>query len=164
MSAVVVVQRREMWGDISRRSWIRGSRSILQVSAWLMTPRVTSSLLLNACAAATLGKKIKYGQDIGSMKEGAPHSCHLFLTWGMQRTGWGWDTVSVTCGAFQHFSFYYVLPNEWLVPSCLVLVPKWHLSNKFSVFLVPTYFFVPACCPMQPYDFLISLHNTVTQK
>lgn len=63
MRLVALVQRREMWNNISRRLWIRGSRRILQVSAWLMTPCVTSSLVnaYVAAAATLLGKKIKYG-------------------------------------------------------------------------------------------------------
>lgn len=116
---VVAVQRREMWNDISRRLWIRGSRRILQVSAWLMTPRVTSSLV-NAYAAATLGKKIIYGYTGKTpVQWKGPHSCHLFLTWGMQGCLW----VGVCYGLLSHavildillaFTTDYRL-SEWMI-------------------------------------------------
>lgn len=118
-----------MWNNISRRLWIRGSRRILQVSAWLMTPRVTSSLV-NAYAAATLGKKIIYGYTgktpVQWKQARDPHSIHV-IYFSPEECGvsgrWGWCCCccsSCCYGLLSHAAILDILlafttESEWMI-------------------------------------------------
>lgn len=110
-----------MLNDISRRLWIRGSRRILQVSAWLMTPRVTSSLV-NAYAAATLGKKIIYGYTGKTHRfneRGPPFTSsisHLRNAGWMQEGGGGggpYCHMQRSRTSFLHLLPYMPAEDEW---------------------------------------------------
>lgn len=111
-----------MWSNISRRLWIRGSRRILQVSAWLMAPRVTSSL--NALYDTWQKNKIYHRLN------GRTHSCHL--TWGMPNSE----------GAVRFLSLYLLFILR--LPSGIICIydsfrkswwMNYYVLNRYSFFI-----------------------------